>query len=201
MQPSTETSPPSTAENRADGLVSLVTAMAAGDSSALSSIYEQTVPQIFAIARSMLRSKEDAEEIVCDVYTHAWTTAKNYDPCRGSVMAWLAVMARNRSVDRLRQRRAVVSLDDEDNAHLADKLVSATAGPDDILASFQSGSAVHAALASLSPLRRRLLGLAFFQDLSHQEIAAAEDIPLGTVKSHVRRALAALQTALERDRT
>jgi RNA polymerase sigma-70 factor (ECF subfamily) len=200
MQPSTEAPLPSTTEHRVAGLESLVTAMAAGDPSALSSIYAQTVPQIFAIARCMLRSREDAEEIVCDVYTHAWATAKNYDPCRGSVMAWLAVMARNRSVDRLRQRRALVSLDDHDHEHLADKLVSPTAGPDEILASFQSGSAVHAALASLTPLRRRLLGLAFFQDLSHQEIAAAEGIPLGTVKSHVRRALAALQTALQRDR-
>jgi RNA polymerase sigma-70 factor (ECF subfamily) len=199
MQASPEP-PPSPAQGNRDGLESLVTAMAAGDPSALSAIYQQTVSQVFAIARCMLRSREDAEEIVCDVYLHAWATARNYDASRGSVMAWLAVMARNRSVDRLRQRRPLVSLDDRDNEALAGKLISATSGPEEILAMFQSGSAVHAALASLSPLRRRLLSLAFFQDLSHQEIAAALGLPLGTVKSHVRRALAALQTALARDR-
>jgi len=199
MQASPESPSPSSTERSSDGLESLVTAMAAGDASALSSIYERTVSQVFAIARCMLRSREDAEEIVCDVYTHAWATAKNYDPCRGSVMAWLAIMARNRSVDRLRQRRDLISLDDRANAGLAESLGCGVAGPEEILASFQSGSAVHAALAALSPLRRRLLGLAFFQDLSHQEIAAAVGMPLGTVKSHVRRALAALQAALGRE--
>lgn len=198
MQTSPESSLASS-QRSADSLESLVTAMAAGNQSALSGLYEQTVSQIFGIARCMLRSREDAEEIVCDVYANAWANAKNYDPRRGSVMAWLGIMARNRSVDRLRQRRELLSLDDSDNEGLAGRLVSGTSGPDEILASFQSGSAVHAALASLSPLRRRLLGLAFFQDLSHQEIAAAEGIPLGTVKSHVRRALAVLQAALERD--
>jgi len=200
MQASSESSPFSPAERSDHRLESLVTAMAAGDSSALSGIYAATVSQVFAIARCVLRSREDAEEIVCDVYSHAWATAQNYDARRGSVMAWLAIMTRNRSVDRLRQRRALVSLDASDNAALADSLVSAAAGPDEILASFQSGSDVHAALATLSPLRRRLLGLAFFQDLSHAQIAAALGLPLGTVKSHLRRALAALQTALERDR-
>ncbi len=199
MRPSPESSPYSSAKRTDDGLESLVTAMAAGDPSALSSIYQQTVSRIFAIARRMLRSREDAEEIVCDVYSHAWANAKNYDIRRGSVLAWLAIMARNRSVDRLRQRRNLVSLDAGDNELLADRLESGGCGPEELLASFQSCSAVNAALASLSPLRQRLLGLAFFQDLSHQEIAAALGLPLGTVKSHVRRALAALQTALERD--
>ena len=174
----------------------LVRAMVAGDQQALSSIYEQTVGQIFAIVRSVLRSKEDAEEVVCDVYTHAWQKAASFDASRGSVMAWLAIMARNRAIDRLRQRRNHVSLDDADNRALYESLSGEARGPAELLALFQQGSAVHRALAGLTPQRRHLLGLAFFQDMTHEEIAQAVGMPLGTVKSHVRRALGALQSAL-----
>lgn len=177
-------------------LLELVRSMAAGNQSALSAIYEQTVAQVFAIARSVLRSKEDAEEVVCDVYTQAWQRAASYDASRGSVMAWLAVMSRNRAIDRLRQRRDQVSLDDEKNAGLAASLAGECSSPEQLLAQFQSGSAVNRALQSLTPQRRQLVGLAFFQGLSHQEIAAAVGLPLGTVKSHVRRALASLQVEL-----
>jgi RNA polymerase sigma-70 factor (ECF subfamily) len=177
-------------------LENLLHDMAAGDTAALSRVYEQTVGQIFAIARAMLRCREDAEEVVCDVYTHAWQRAGTYDSSRGTVMAWLAVMARNRAVDRLRQRRDALSLDDDRHGALAASLVGEALGPEQVLTQFQSGSAVHRALHSLSAQRRVLLGLAFFQGLSHQEIADATGMPLGTVKSHLRRALAALQGEL-----
>jgi len=173
-------------------LEDLVRAMARGDREALSQIYEQTVGQVFAICRGVLRCKEDAEEIVCDVYANAWQRACAYDPGRGTVMAWLAVMARNRAVDRLRQRRDALSLDD-DRHGLAASLMDDALGPEQVLAQFQSGTAVHRALLCLTAQRRYLLGLAFFQGLSHQEIADATHLPLGTVKSHLRRALAALQ--------
>jgi RNA polymerase sigma-70 factor, ECF subfamily len=180
-------------------LVDLVRAMARGDRAALSGVYEQTVAQVFAISRGMLRCKEDAEEVVCDVYTHAWQRAGTYDSSRGTVMAWLAVMARNRAVDRLRQRRAVLSLDDVRHGALAASLVGEAMDPEQMLTQFQSGSAVHRALRSISVQRRHLLGLAFFQGLSHQEIADATGMPLGTVKSHLRRALAVLQGELTFD--
>jgi RNA polymerase sigma-70 factor (ECF subfamily) len=177
-------------------LEELVRAMAAGDRGALSGVYEQTVAQVYAISRRMLRCKEDAEEVVCDVYTNAWQRAATYDSSRGTVMAWLAVMARNRAVDRLRQRRESLSLDDHRHGTLAAALMGEALGPDQLLAQFQSGTAVHRALLSLTPQRRQLLGLAFFQGLSHQEIVLATGMPLGTVKSHLRRALAALQSEL-----
>jgi RNA polymerase sigma-70 factor (ECF subfamily) len=177
-------------------LEDLVRAMARGDRTALSRVYQQTVAQVFAISRGMLRCKEDAEEVVCDVYTHAWQRANTYDCERGTVMAWLAVMARTRALDRLRQRRVALSLDDDRHANVAASLVGESLSPEQLLAQFQSGSAVHLALRALSPERRYLLGLAFFQGLSHREIADATRIPLGTVKSHLRRALAALQCEL-----
>ena len=180
----------------AGDLTSLVGRIAAGDRAALSMLYESTVAQVVGLARAVLRSKEDAEEVVCDVYVHVWQRAADFDATRGNVMAWLLIMAKNRAIDRIRQRRNTVSLDDEREAGLASTLVSAELKPDEILSQFQSGGAVHRALASLTPLRRRLLGLAFFRGLSHQEIAESLAMPLGTVKSHVRRALTTLQSAL-----
>ena len=177
-------------------LAALVGRVAAGDKTALSMLYESTVAQVVAMARAVLRSKEDAEEVVCDVYVHVWQRAADFDSARGNVMAWLLIMCKNRAIDRIRQRRNTVSLDDEREAGLASTLVSAELKPDEILSQFQSGSAVHRALASLTPLRRRLLGMAFFRGLSHQEIAESLAMPLGTVKSHVRRALTTLQSAL-----
>jgi RNA polymerase sigma-70 factor, ECF subfamily len=178
------------------GLEELVLAMARGDEGALSRIYQSTFAEVSAIARCMLRCKEDAEEIVLDVYACAWERARAYDAKRGTVMAWLTVMARNRAIDRLRQRRQSLSLDDEQNEALAASLVTYAPSPEQLLNQFESGVAVHGALGRLSGQRRRLLGMAFFEGLSHQEIADAEGLPLGTVKSHVRRSLAKLKGQL-----
>jgi RNA polymerase sigma factor (sigma-70 family) len=180
-------------------LGALIGAVAAGDQDALSNLYELTVARVFAIARSIVDCKEDAEEIVCDVYLHVWQQAREYDAARGNVMAWLTIMARNRAIDRIRKRRNTVSLDDELQPGLTASLAGEDTAPDQILAQFQAGSAVHRALGSLTPLRRRLLGLAFFRGLSHREIAEALGLPLGTVKSHVRRSLAELQVSLRVD--
>jgi RNA polymerase sigma-70 factor (ECF subfamily) len=158
-----------------------------------------TVGPLFAIARASVRSKEDAEEVVCDVYKYVWERARTYDPGRGGVMGWLAVVTRNRAIDKFRQGRASISLDDERQASLAASLVANALGPDEVLSLVQAGSAVHWALQRLSEERRYLLGLAFFQGLTHEQIAIAIDMPLGTVKSHLRRALATLQRHLATD--
>ena len=189
---------PAAASRKSDAeqLQGLMLRIAAGDKAALSSLYELTVARIVAVARGVLNSKEDAEEVVCDVYVQAWQNAADFDPARGTVMAWLNIATKNRSIDRLRKRRSTVSLDDESGQGLVATLAGDEDGPDQVLSRFQSGTAVHRALATLTPLRRRLLGLAFFRGLSHQEIADLLGIPLGTVKSHVRRALARLKSEL-----
>jgi RNA polymerase sigma-70 factor (ECF subfamily) len=191
-------SPAAAAQTKFDAkrLEDLVSRIAGGDKQALSSLYELTVAQVLAIARAVLRSKEDAEEVVCDIYVHVWQQASTYDSTRGNVMAWLIMMAKNRAIDCMRKRRNSVSLDDQREQGLVATLAGEDDAPDQVLSKFQSGTAVHRALASLTPLRRRLLGLAFFRGMSHQEIAAAVGMPLGTVKSHVRRALASMQAAL-----
>jgi RNA polymerase sigma-70 factor (ECF subfamily) len=177
-------------------LEELIVRVAARDQTALSSLYEETVGQLFAIAMAALRSKEDAEEVVCDVYQFVWDRAATYDSGRGGVMGWLTIATRNRAIDKFRQRRNVVSLDDERQEPLAASLIAQALGPDELLSMVEAGSVVHWALQSLSNERRYLLGLSFFQGLTHEQIAHAVNLPLGTVKSHLRRALATLQRHL-----
>lgn len=180
------------ATERTGELDALVAALCARDEAALGLLYDATFAKVHALASAILRCAEDAEEVVCDTYAQAWHDADRYDRSRGNVLAWLLTICRSRALDRLRQRRTpAVELDAA--ADLADE----SPAPDDLLALVQQGTRVHAALATLSPERRELIALAFLQGLSHQEIAERTGLPLGTVKSHVRRALAQLREEME----
>jgi RNA polymerase sigma-70 factor (ECF subfamily) len=181
-------------DSRNLALESLVLNISLGDTDALGAFYRQNVGFVYSIARNILRLKEDAEEVVCDVFSAVWQNAKNFDRARGNVLAWLATMARNRAIDQLRKRKQHVSPDTEMPALRCDT-------PEDILDLFQQGSAVHDALAQLSPICRLMVAMSFFQDLSHQEMANKLSLPLGTVKSRLRRPLAAMRTTLERPHT
>jgi len=171
--------------------------MAHGDEIALSSVYEQTAARVFGIAHAILGSREDAEEVVCDVYTYAWQHATTYDARRGTVAAWLAIMAKSRALDRRRKQRVQVSLDDTTHEPLA--VSDERLNPEGMLCQIQARYTLHTALESLTPQRQQLIDLAFFQGLSHQELADATGMRLGTVKSHLRRALAVLQDRLAHD--
>ena len=165
-----------------------------GDESALETLYEATVGKLYALASAILRQTEDAEEAVCATYAQAWEGAAGYDRERASVLGWLLMICRSRSLDLLRKRlvrtEGVEATDVE-------TLPGPTDQPDDLLALMQRSSRVHAALASLPADRRQLVSLAFLRDLSHQEIADLTGLPLGTVKSHLRRALVHLRAQLE----
>jgi RNA polymerase sigma-70 factor (ECF subfamily) len=170
----------------------------AHDPDALSELYDSTVARILALARAMLRDQADAEELVCDVYERAWLRADTFDAARGTVLAWLLTICRSQALDRLRKRRALLR---KHEAFSREPEEASVSGPDDLLDRFQSGHAVHVALASLTPLRQQLLELAFFRGLGHLEIAEELDMPLGTVKSHLRRALLELRDRLGLDGT
>jgi RNA polymerase sigma-70 factor (ECF subfamily) len=176
-------------------LAALVEEMRIGRERALEELYDATVGKLYALASAILRSAEDTEEIVCETYAYAWANAARFDSSRANALGWLLMLCRSRALDRLRQRRAtavtldVVTLRESDS--------SSTDQPFDILSLMQQRTSVHAALAQLTPERRHLVSLAFLQGLSHQEIADATQMPLGTVKSHVRRALTQLRAALE----
>lgn len=175
-------------------LVKLLEGIRKQDQAALSRFYDLTVSRVYSIAFRIVRVTEMAEEVVSDVYMQAWRDAHRYDPSRGRVLGWLLIMARTRALDALRR-------DDEAFAHpepyqLVGEPESEQSGPLDLIAATRSGTALHAALRELPTMPRQLLALAFFKGLTHSEIVEATGLPLGTVKTHIRRALAALKDAL-----
>ena len=175
-------------------LVQLLQDINRNDQAALRSLYEATSAKLHGLARAMLGNAVDAEEVVCDAYVQAWQSAARFDPQRGSVLGWLLMICRSRALDLLRQRRARAAAEG-----LASRFgeEDSVPGPEGLLRQMQSGTAVHRALAELSPLRRQLVALAFLRGMSHQEIACAVNLPIGTVKSHLRRALLGMRAALD----
>ncbi|HET7844824.1 MAG TPA: sigma-70 family RNA polymerase sigma factor [Xanthomonadales bacterium] len=176
----------------------LLRGMLARDQSALAKLYDLTCDRVNAVALRVLGNAHDAEEVVVDTFQQAWNRAAQYEAGRGTVLRWLLVIAQTRALDlrrRLRDRARTQPLhpDDDDPAYTAreDRTVA------DLLDAVAGGTAVHAALASLTAQQRRLVELAFLREQSHQEIAEAEGLPLGTVKSHIRRGLIALRAALK----
>jgi RNA polymerase sigma-70 factor (ECF subfamily) len=176
-------------------LATLIERMRSGQERALEELYEATVGKLYALASAILRSAEDTEEIVCETYAYAWANAARFDASRANALGWLLMLCRSRALDRLRQRRANTHALDVAAMREAER--SSSDQPYDILSLMQRRSRVHTALSQLTPERRHLVSLAFLQGLSHQEIAEATRLPLGTVKSHVRRALAQLRETLE----
>jgi RNA polymerase sigma factor (sigma-70 family) len=172
----------------------LVEAMLGGNERALEELYDATVGKLYALAAAILKSVEDAEEVVCMTYSYAWANAARYDAARGSVLGWLLMLCRSRALDYLRQRESSTVTAD---ATCFENMEAEGGRPDDLLSLMQQRSDVHAALSRLTPERRQLVSLAFLQGMSHQEIAEATGMALGTVKSHLRRALAQLREQLE----
>lgn len=176
-------------------LIALVHRMAGGDERALAELYDRTVGRAYSLALRIVASKPLAEEVVADSFYQAWKQAGAYDSARASPMTWLLVICRSRALDALRAR-------DPASLHESpEDLVSEEDAPQDrdsfdLLAALETRHAVHAAVATLSASQRQMIGLAFFRGLTHQEIAQSVGLPLGTVKSQIRRALDALKHKL-----
>jgi RNA polymerase sigma-70 factor, ECF subfamily len=176
-------------------LAALIQRIRKQDPSALEALYDLTVQRVYGLALRILAQSADAEEVCCDVYQQVWRTARQFNPRRGNALQWIMVIARSRALDcyRARQRqRTEVHLSEASEAYAEEAVPAAEL----LIEQFESDSAVRAAVAKLSPDQQLLIGLAFFQGLSHQQIADRTRMPLGTVKSHIQRGLTALRRAL-----
>jgi RNA polymerase sigma-70 factor, ECF subfamily len=175
-------------------LAALLTASARGNTSAFEEFFAATAGYARALARRVLRS-DDTDDLLADAFFEAWRAAARFDPARGSAVTWLLVIVRSRALDLLRQRATHPSVAGTDTSlhELADE--SAT-DPSERLWQQQAGTRLHAALQLLTAAERWVLGLAYFRELTHAEIAARTCMPLGTVKSHITRAQTKLRDHL-----
>ncbi|HMW56357.1 MAG TPA: sigma-70 family RNA polymerase sigma factor [Accumulibacter sp.] len=165
------------------------------DEQALAELYEALAGRVYGLALRITRQVQTAEEVTEDAFWQVWRQAPRFDSARGSVLAWVLTIARSRALDALRRRDPAETLDEEQHADQR----GAENDPQDLLLAVQRQHRLHAALQDLDPLPRQLLALAFFRDLSHEEIACQMCLPLGTVKSHIRRALLRLRRLLGAD--
>jgi RNA polymerase sigma-70 factor, ECF subfamily len=177
-------------------LTALVAASANSDARAFEMFYERTIHYAFAAARRIVGDAY-ADDVLAESYFQAWRDASRYDATRGNPIAWIVTIVRSRSLDRLRQETlrhgGLSGAPDFDENAIED---SAVPGPDSLMEHVQAKSALHAAMAQLSANERWCLGLAYFRDLSHSEIAAATCLPLGTVKTLISRSQQKLRHAL-----
>ena len=174
-------------------LAALITAAASDDCTAFEAFYDATFAYAQTLARRMLRGA-DVEDLLADAYFEAWRSAARFDVARGSAVTWLLTIVRSRALDLLRRQTAHPSVAHSDDA--AGELASPDADPADQLWRQQTDARLHAALRTLNAAERWVLGLAYFRDMTHSEIAHTTSMPLGTVKSLILRSQARLRTAL-----
>jgi RNA polymerase sigma-70 factor, ECF subfamily len=184
---------PSSHEPDAAELEALLTRCAAGDRSALESLYARVAPILLAVLIRMLRRRDVAEDALQDVFVSVWQRARQFDPIRGRPLAWLVSMARYRAIDLQRSARPAVAL--TGLSALEPQLQSED--PLDADEMLGTGALLLRCLEQIAAPQRRCLMLAYQEGLTHSEIARAVNEPLGTVKSWVRRSLLALRRCLE----
>ena len=157
---------------------------------ALSQFYDLTINRVYGLALRITGTAEEAEEVVSDVYLQVWDQADRYSIEKGSIMTWLLTLSRSRAIDRLRKRQQTSP---EISTLECVELIDSIANPEYLLRNTQQQSLINQALQKLSAIQRQLLSLAFFRGMTYQEIADFIDMPLGTVKSHIRRSLLELK--------
>ena len=183
-----------------------------GDRAAFATLYERTSSHLFAVVLRINRDKAQAEDILQEVYVNVWRAASSFDAAQSQPLTWLTSIARNRAIDSLRRvstqpkfRTLGPAADgsDREEESVYDTLADDAPGPLDLLSRASDARSLAACMDELSALQRQSVALAFFQGLSHVEVAEQLRQPLGTVKSWVRRALmtlkGCLQGAVQRD--
>jgi RNA polymerase sigma factor (sigma-70 family) len=184
-------------------LGALLARVALGNHAAFKQLYDSTVRCLLGIVVRLLRDQAWAEEVVQEVYVSVWKSASSYSPLKAQPMTWLMTIARNKAMDALRgatsEREHVVRArrsDDEDEDALAET-VDESPGVLDGLVQAIDAERLRQCLQALEPAQRQAIALAFYDGLTHSELAAHLRQPLGTVKGWVRRGLERLRPCLQ----
>ncbi len=171
---------------------SLIERVAAGDQSAFAALYDDLVPSVFGVVRRVLRDPAQAEEVTQEVFVEIWRQAARFDAVRGSVRTWAVTIAHRRAVDRVRSEQALR----DRQARVAETERSVEVTPESSALESEERRRARAAMNELSPVQREALELAFYDGLTHVEIAERLGIALGTVKTRIRDGLIRLRTAM-----
>ena len=190
---------------RSHELAQLMSRSALGDRTAFARLYDLTSPHLFAVVLRIQRDRALAEDLLQEVYVNLWRSAGSFDAAQSQPMTWLTSVARNKAIDSLRRAQTQPVLqsvhrddEDDDRPDLDQQLADEGPGPMDLLSQAGDARRLDTCMKGLTAAQRQSVALAFFDGLSHTEVAAHLRQPLGTVKSWVRRALLSLKECLER---
>lgn len=172
----------------------LIAKMSGGDQQALAELYDQSSRLVFSLILRIVIDHGLAEEVTLDSFHQIWRQAANFDPERGRPSAWMLTIARSRAIDRVRSmsltRKMQTPLED------AAFFLAGDDSPEAYVVLSEEQRRVRAALAQLKPEQRQLIEIAFFGGLTHHEIAAQLNLPLGTVKTRIRTGMMRLRELL-----
>jgi RNA polymerase sigma factor (sigma-70 family) len=163
------------------------------DQQAFAELYERTSAKLFGVCSRMLRDRSEAEEVLQETYTTVWRRAAGFDAAKASAITWLVTLSRNKAIDRLRQHREEIPDDPAAVGDIADQEPT----PGVQAENSQEYRRLQQCLEELEPLHRNSVREAFFTGATHNELAAPCKVPLGTMKSWIRRSLMQLRTCLD----
>jgi len=168
--------------------LALIARIRAGDEQAVAALYDCYSGIVYSVALRVLSDSAAAEDVLQEVFLQLWRKPDAFDASRGALGPWLAVIARHRAIDRLRKRQPETDIEDT--------VLFVDGDLEEEVARAEAAGKVRSALTAIPPEQRALVELAFFQGLSHSEIAERTGQPLGTVKTRIRSALLAIRKAL-----
>lgn len=171
--------------------LALLTRAASGDGTAVLALYDRHASALLALAMRVLGSRDEAEEVLQDSFVKIWQEAATYDASRAGFRAWACTIVRNRALDLLRRRGTAA------RTAAVSESPEAVAGPDAAAAESETSKRIRAALAGLPDVQRTALELAYYDGLTHVEIATKTNAPLGTVKTRILDGMRKLKAALE----
>lgn len=178
-----------------DQLADLLSRCTLRDQRAFAELYRASSAKLFAVAVRITRRRDWAEEALQESFVNIWSHAAAYSPAKSAPMTWMTAIVRNRALDLLRRPREVEL--DEEQEDLIASIPDDTPGPEQLLAQARDATALAECMKRLTGEQQKSIALAFFQGLSHGELAHQMQKPLGTVKAWVRRGLERLKDCLD----